>query len=117
MRPNEFVTQAEIDGLPDDDPKAAFVTIVRFAQRRLREKTASIEVSDQTGWAQLQEARHGFMNVVIVAAKKFCAEPFASLDLPPLKDFGLNTHRQFRADLNDFITQLLLDRSSRARRD
>jgi hypothetical protein len=31
----DFITQEEIDDLPDDDPRAAFMTPVRIAQRRL----------------------------------------------------------------------------------
>jgi hypothetical protein len=35
----DFITQEEIDDLPDDDPQAAFVRFVRIAQRRLRDRT------------------------------------------------------------------------------
>jgi hypothetical protein len=113
----DFITQEEIDDLPDDNPQAAFVTFVRIAQRRLGERTSTIDANDRSGWEELQEARHGFMNVAIAAAKKFGIEPFASIEVPRLNEFDSDTHRQFRADLDHYMTQLLLDSSSRARRD
>jgi hypothetical protein len=60
----DFITQEEIDDLPDDDPQAAFVRFVRIAQRRLGERTTQIDPNDQSGWEELNEARHGFMNAL-----------------------------------------------------
>jgi hypothetical protein len=113
----DFITQDEIDDLPDDDPQAAFVRFVRVAQRRLGERTTQLDTNDQSGWEELNEARLGIMNVVIAAAKKYEIEPFATLSVPRLKDFGSNEHRQFKADLDHYLTQLLLDNSSRSKRD
>jgi hypothetical protein len=113
----DFIMQDEIDDLPDDDPQAAFVKFVRIAQRRLAERTTQIDSNDQSGWEELNEARLGFMNVVIAAAKKYEIEPFATLFVPRLKDFNSDEHRQFKADLDHYLTQLLLDNSSRSKRD
>jgi hypothetical protein len=113
----DFITQEEIEDLPDDDPQAAFVTFVRLAQRRLGERTARIDTSDQDGWVEIEEARHGFMNVVVAAAKKYEIEPFSSLSIPRIEKFDNQVHRQFKADLDHYLTQLLLDNSSRAKRD
>ncbi len=113
----DFITQEEIDDLPDDDPNVAFTTFVRTAQRRLGERTAELDTDDQHNWVLLEEARHGFMNVVIAAAKKYEIEPFASLSVPRLDKFDTNVHRQFKADLDHYLTQLLLDNSSRVKRD
>lgn len=57
------------------------------------------------------------MNVVVAAAKNYGIEPFASLAIPRVKDFGADTNQEFRADLDHYLTQLLLDNSSRAKRD
>jgi hypothetical protein len=113
----DFITQEEIDDLPDDDPQAAFTTFVRIAQRRLGERTNQIDTDNSDGWAALSDARHGFMNVVVAAAKKYEIEPLSSLPIPRLDEFNENAHRQFRADLDHYLTQLLLDNSSRAKRD
>jgi hypothetical protein len=112
----DFITQDEIDDLPDNDPQAAFVAFVRIAQRRLGERTAKLD-SDENGWEELNESRYGFMNVVVAAAKKYGIEPFASLRVPRLKSFDTEIHRQFKADLDHYLTQLVLDNSSRAKRD
>jgi hypothetical protein len=113
----DFITQDEIDDLPDDDPQAAFVQFVRIAQRRLGESTAQFDPNDKYDWEQINEARLGFMNVVVAAAKKYEIEPFATMSVPRLKTFGTEEHRQFKADLDHYLTQLLLDNSSRAKRD
>jgi hypothetical protein len=110
----DFITQEEIDDLPDDDPQAAFMAFVRIAQRRLAEQTAKFDSSD---WQVIDEARNGFMNVVIAAAKKFGIEPIASIDVPRLQDSTAETYRQFKADIDHLFTQLLLDNSSRTKRD
>jgi hypothetical protein len=96
----DFITQEEIDDLPDDDPQSAFVRFVRIAQRRLGERTKTIDTSDQPGWRELDEARHGFMNVVVAAAKNYGIQPFASLAIPRLREFDSDTNQQFRADLD-----------------
>jgi hypothetical protein len=113
----DFITQEEIDDLPDDDPQAAFVRFVRIAQCRLRDRTREIDTSDEAGWRELNDARHGFVNVVVAAAKNYGIEPFASLAIPRIKDFNSDISEQFKADLDHYLTQLLLDNSSRAKRD
>jgi len=113
----DFITQEEIDDLPDDDPQAAFVRFVRIAQRRLGERIREIDTSDEAGWRELKEAQHGFMNVVVAAAKNYRIEPFVSLGIPRVREFDSDINQQFRADLDHYLTQLLLDNSSRAKRD
>src|SRR5688572_10030680 len=112
----DFITEDEIEDLPDDDPQAAFTRFVRIAQRRLGERVAELDTQEE-GWRQINDARHGFMNVVIAAAKKYEIEPFVSLSVPRLEKFNDEEHRQFGADLDHYLTQLVLDNASRAKRD
>ena len=112
----EFITQEEVDDLPDDDPQAAFTTFVRHAQRRLRERIRELE-QDSEGWREINESRLSFMNVVIAAAKRFEVEPFASMEIPRVGSTEIQAHDQFRADLDHYLTQILLDSGTRARRD
>jgi hypothetical protein len=113
----DFITQEEIDELPVDDPSVAFTMFVRIAQRRLGEKTSKLDPGDRGDWELIEEARYAFMNIIIAAAKKYEIDPFTSLSVPRLEDYNFNTHRQFKADLDHYITQLVLDNSSRAKRD
>jgi hypothetical protein len=111
-----FVSQDDLDDL-DDDPRIAFMTLVNLAQRSLAEQTEKIKPQDQWEWDQVGELRHSFMNAVIAAAKQFEIEPFVSMEVPRLEDNrGLN-YRQFRADLDHYITQLVIENSTRAKRD
>lgn len=113
----DFITQEEIDELPDNDSHVAFVTFVKIAQRRLGERISELDANHQDAWVLIEEARQGFMNVIIAAAKKYEIEPFASLSVPRISEFDTNVHKQFKADLDHYLTQLLLDNSSRAKRD
>ncbi|HMJ41507.1 MAG TPA: hypothetical protein VK522_04410 [Pseudolabrys sp.] len=112
----DFITQEEIDDLPDNDPQAAFITFVRIAQRRLGDHVRELDNTEES-WRAINEAQQSFMNVAVAAAKKFGIEPFATMEVPRLKDFSSDDNRQFRADLDHYMTQLVLDASSRARRD
>jgi hypothetical protein len=112
----DFVSQEELDDLPEDD-HLAFATFVRHAQRRLSEATDPIDASENYGWRLIDEWRYDFMNIVVAAAKRFGIEPFATLEMPSLGDFDDNTHRQFKADLDFYMTQLIIDNTLRDRRD
>lgn len=112
----DFITQDEIDDLPDNDPHTAFVTFVRIAQKRLGQRVKELN-NTEDGWRDIDEAQQSFMNITVAAAKKYGIEPFTSMEVPRLKSFSADDNRQFRADLDHYMTQLVLDTSSRARRD
>ena len=57
------------------------------------------------------------MNVVIGLAKAYKIEPFASLDVPRYENFGIEVHRQFKADRDHYMPQLLVNNSIKAKRD
>lgn len=111
----DFITTEEIEDLPED-PHLAFTAFVSHASRRLSQRTAQLDsVNDQETYHQLEEARHGFMNVVVAAAKRYKIEPFASMDVPTHRQFDFNAHRDFKSDLDHYMTQLLLDNVIRER--
>lgn len=55
------------------------------------------------------------MNVVVAAAKRYKIEPFASMEVPTHKEFDFNAHRDFKSDIDHYMTQLLLDNVIRER--
>lgn len=112
----DFVTQAELDDLPEDN-HVAFATFIRHALRRLSEATDPIDGSEQEGWRIIEEWRYDFMNVAIAAAKQFEIEPFSTMHVPGVGNFDDTAHRQFKADLDFFMTQLAIDNTIRDRRD
>jgi hypothetical protein len=111
-----FVSQDELDDL-DDDPRVAFMTLVDLAQRSLAKQSERLNPDQQWEWEQLHELRHSFMNAVIAAAKQFEVEPFLSMEVPRLDDNRGLTYQQFKADLDHYITQLVIENSTRAKRD
>ena len=112
----DLVTQNELDDLPEDH-NVAFLTFVRHAQRRLNEKVSSVDQSEQYGWEEANDARLGFMNVVVAAAKRFEISPFADMEVPAVVNASDATHKQFKFDLDHYMTQLAIDNTLRQRSD
>lgn len=112
----KFITHDELDNL-DDDPRIAFMELVNHAQRRLGEQTDKFDPSEGYDRARMEEIQHSFMNVIVAAAKRFEIEPFTSMEVPDYKNFDMNDHRQFHADLDHYVTQLMLDNRIKAKRD
>lgn len=113
----DFITQEEIEDLPDNDDEAAFLSFVRISRSRLVEATRNLDGRDEDQWETLVEARHGFMNVVTAAARRYNIRPFNSLDVPRVGQFSQDEHRQFIADLDHYMTQSLLSDGLRTKRD
>ena len=111
-----FLTHDELDDLPED-PQMAFMELVNHAQRRLAERTEGLDPEDQYQWQRVEETRHSFMNVIVAAAKRYEIEPFVSMQVPRYDNFNQTDHRQFMADLDHYVTQLMLDNSIRGKRD
>lgn len=112
----KFVSQDELESLPED-PQQAFATFVNHAQRRFAEILAGFNPDEQNEWHQIEETRHSFMNIVLAAAKRFEIEPFLSMEVPLWSEFDNKHHREFQADLDHYLTQLVIDNSLRAKRD
>ena len=93
------------------------MTLVNDAQRRLAEQTRNLDPEERYQWEQRDEIRHSFMNVVVAAAKRFEVEPFVSMQVPRIDNFEDKDHKQFKADLDHYVTQLMLDNSLRAKHD
>lgn len=112
----DFVTQDELDDL-DEDPRTAFMQLVNAAQRSLSAKVGTLDPENQYEWQKAEELRHSFMNVVVAAAKQYEIEPFYSMEVPQYSNFRDTDHRQFKSDLDHYVTQLVLSNSLRSKRD
>ena len=109
-----FVDHDQLDSL-DDDPRRAFMELVNIAQRSLSKQLVGFDGNQEDQWNMMEEIRHSFMSVIIASAKRFGIEPFSSMEVPRIND-QLN-FRQFRADLDHYITQLVLDNREQSRRE
>lgn len=104
----ELITPEDLDEAPEDPPRA-FTYLVTKAQRRLAARIDSLTDSDSS--YVFEEARHGFMNVTLALARSYGIEPFASMEMPKVKNFSFEVHNQFKADLDHYLTQLLVSNS------
>lgn len=111
----DFVTQEELDDLPDD-ARTAFGQIVRLCTHRLGLEIAKHDTDDNNGWEAIQEARHGYMNTLIGVAKSYDIEPFASLEIPDISEFGQVDYRRFKAKLDHYAAQLVVGNTLRGQR-
>ena len=57
------------------------------------------------------------MNVVVAAAKRLEVEPFVSMNVPQYTNFATSDYRQFKSDVDHYVTQIMLDNSMRSRRN
>ncbi len=112
----DFFTQDELEDAPEE-PALAFAYLVRIAQAKLHDRTKDFDEEDRTQWQWIEEARHGFMNTVVGLGKAYAIEPFASMDMPRYDEFNISIHRQFKADLDHYMTQLVVGNARRRQRE
>ena len=112
----DLVTQDELDDLPEH-PRQAFAQFARHAYRRLNEKIETCDLNESYGWQEANQARAGYMNVLIAAARRFEIKPFAELEVPKIAEVGENEYNQFKADIDHFLTQIALDSTFQKRND
>lgn len=110
----DLITQDELDNAPED-PATAFTQLVGFAQRRLSKYIG--EADTQNEGYLIEEAQHRFMNVIIGLAKAYQIDPFATLDVPRRKHFSYEDYSDFSADLDHYMTQLLVANSIKTKSD
>lgn len=110
-----FITPDELSDLPDD-PALAFAEFAFIADKRLSELSGHMDLSEQNEWRVLEELQHNFVNVVIAVAKRFEIEPFTAMEVPQLDKFKETAFKQFKSDLDHYLTQLALDSVIRGRR-
>lgn len=111
----DFITQDEIEDLPED-PTSAFVAFVRYASARLGERLSHLSgIDEQSAYNEAEEARHGFMNVLIAAAKRYDISPFSAYELALFDNFSLSDYRSFRSEIDHYVTQMVLDNAIRER--
>lgn len=111
----EILTEDFLAELPDD-PQAAFGMVLRRAETYLAEALKAVDDRGDN-WHTYETAQHTAMNTIIAVAKRYEINPFASMIVPRRKGFGSEQFVEFKADLDHYAAQLLLDNSIRSKRD
>jgi len=110
-----FITQDQLDEL-DEEPRVAFMQLANHAQRSLADQTKAFNPNEEQEWREIEDLRHSFVNVLLAAAKRYEIEPFASMELPTAKNFDDRSYRDFKDNLDHYVTQLVIDNSTKTRR-
>jgi hypothetical protein len=113
MNFQDFITQDEIDDLPED-PEYAFAEFVRIAQRRLSDQLRQIP-DDNDNYHLIEDARHGFMNATLAVARRFGIQGLGDMDVPRIGNFGTDDFRQFQRDVDFYLAQLMVGNSFKSR--
>lgn len=112
----EILTPDFLNDLPEDD-RLAFSMIVQRAMEFVQIALSRVDESERSSWEEYRTAEYTAMNVIVASAKRLEIEPFASLTMPRRKQFDDDDFVQFRADLDHYVTQMLLDNGIRSRHD
>lgn len=112
----DFITPDEIEDLPED-PDAAFINFVRICQTRMSARIGNLSDETENGWNEIVDARIGFINVVVAAAKRYKISPFSEQSVPTTKEFNYSDYREFSTSLDHHIMQSLIGNSIRGKKE
>lgn len=112
-----FVTQEQLDSLDMDDPQSAFMNLVNFAQRSFSAQTSKLDLDERNDYEKREEIRYSFMNVIAASGKRLEIEPFFSMNVPRYSSFNDGEFRDFKHDLDNYVTQIMLDNSMKSRKN
>jgi len=115
MNVYDFFTTDELAEAPDD-PALAFAQLVRVAQGRLRNATLERDERDEVDREFIEDARLGFISTIVSIAKIYNIARFESVEVPRHEDFNYTVHRQFQADLDHHIAQIVVGTALREKR-
>ena len=116
MNFTQLISEADIEAAPDRSPQDAFCFLVTRADERLTDFLRSCN-TDEDGWQEHTDAKYCFMNGATALAKKFGIDAFATHEMPSVQNFEDNYYRQFRADLDHYLTQVIVGRVIAQKRD
>ena len=112
-----FVTQEQLDSLDMDDPQSAFMNLVNFAQRSFSAQTSKLDLDERNDYEKREDIRHNFMNVLATSAKRLEIAPFVTMDIPRRSEFNDSRFRDFKDDLDSYVTQIMLDNSMKSKKN
>lgn len=113
----QLITSEDYETAPDDDVEA-FVYLVQKAKQRLADHIRNANPQDDHEYdLTITEAQYSFVNVVVAVAKAHDIEQIATMPIPVARDFDVYCYRQFAADLEHYLMQMIAGNALRMRRD
>lgn len=113
----QFLTRDQLEDL-DEDPREAFLAIVQISQTKLFEEQNKLDMSQEQDWRMYEDFRYSFMSVIMASARRLEIEPFSEMPMPRSDDFRKkDLFVEFKAELDYYVTQMVLDSTARFRRD
>ena len=110
----DLLTEDEIADVADDN-SVAFVQLVRAAQKRVKDRIRELSWEDEHDREEIQRAQYGFMTTMIGLGRSLEIAPFATMDVPRFDEFNYAVERQFSADLDHYMAQLVMGTALKGR--
>jgi len=107
----EFLKGLEIDSLPSDESER-FVEFYRHTCSRL-ERIISTPATLQGLREDHKEAKYTFVNVFAAFARDYDVEGVSNFKIPSFGNFSEDIYRNFKADVEFAVTQMMLSREAR----
>lgn len=116
MQVFDFIRPDELAELPED-ARSAFAEFSQITYQRLMSRIEAIDAREDGSYGLIGEAKRAFMNVVLAAAKRYEIFPLSDFKIPSPKNFNEDSYDEFKAELDFYLTQIMIDNSIRERRD
>ena len=100
-----------------DDARLAFGMIVERTMEWLAEQLERVDETESASWRAYESDQLSAMNVIIASAKHYEIEPFSKMVVPHREKFGSADFTEFQSELDHYLIQMMLDDTSRLRRD
>jgi|SRR5215217_139272 len=113
---NDLITAEDYEAAPEDHGEA-FVYLVRLAHGRLLDNLDLIHPEAEHEYDAILAAQYSFINVAVAIAKAHGIEQVAAMYIPTAREFDAHSYRQFNADLDHYVTQMIAGNALRSRRD
>jgi hypothetical protein len=99
----DFFKPEDFEALPED-PQQRFIELVRIADKKL----SIVTTQNASEPYMVANANYGYQNIIIAAAKQLHIEGISDFYIPTAENYNDDSYRQFRADLNFYLTQMML---------
>lgn len=112
-----ILTDDFLASLPDEDPSASFMMIIRRCEEYLAQCLTLIDDNESGSWYSYNTEEYTVMRTIISAAQRLQIEPFSNTEVPSRKKFDSEIFSEFKHEIDHYLTQFVLDRAIREKRD
>lgn len=111
-----FVSQEEIDDLPED-PQAAFIQFADHAHRSLQDKKVEIKFRNEADENNWKNICYLYVQTIIGAAEEYKIKELMNLYVPSASKFTMDDFLEFEGKLTRCTSKIVLSNAAHTRSD